>query len=550
MPLANIAAGLLLALSATQAQERPPLPGPTERVQVTLRQVDFLAVDRRGHPITDLRFDEVRLWDGGQEQPIISLIPAHETPVTQGAPPAPVIQTGPSGPASSPQAPTEPAGHRWVILLFDARNLSSQGRTLAAAAAKEMLDRDLAPTDRVCLMVDDQELRIVVPFTTKREAILRRLDDSAGMTRMVRDVEGRLRELRDNTESCRTAPDILACARQSASAFLLETSRETETSLAHMEALLRGLAAIPDRKTLFYFSEGFVIDPGDVASAAVEHAVGQVGYQVSAMRQFLSSDYRHRLDRLYELATEARVGFYPVNGIRHMTDDLFSAERTQEYGPENLPQARTDPFEAVWDQVRGLHGDLARATGGVALFERDPKGLLGNLVRATAGVYTAAWSPPEAAIGKRRVKIEINRPGARAIYRESTGANLPDKPRDLTGALEVDEASYDAITRRLLVRLTVTGGAFTVAPASEPPTSFVSLFFELRDAGNRPTQELYQTISLPQPKGNGGTSDDLSYPFELVVPPGRYSLRVSIRDLYGPARGSFLKGISVGTTRQ
>src|SRR5262245_12140129 len=127
-----------------------------------------------------------------------------------------------------------------------------QSRILAGEALADLVRRELAPTDHVSLIVDEGELRILVPFTTNKEPISRHLDHPESLSRAARDLERKLGDLRDDADSCRDTGDIVGCARQAASSFVAETSRETETSLDHLETLVKALASIPDRKILLY----------------------------------------------------------------------------------------------------------------------------------------------------------------------------------------------------------------------------------------------------------------------------------------------------------
>ncbi len=535
------AAALLILTMAGSLRASPQEPNNfREEVRVTLRLIDFLALDRKDRPITDLGSSEVRLWEDGEQKAILSLLPSYESPL----PPDAAQPGADTAPPQGATLRTEASGRRWIVFLIAARDLSRQSRILAAGALADLVKKELTPTDRVSLMVDADELRILVPFTTGREILLRHLERPDALSESARDQERRLSDLRDNAASCRDTSDVAGCARQAAGTFVAETGRETETSLDHLETLVKSLGSIPDRKILLYVSDGLILNPGDVGMAAVEHAIGQYGYSPSAMRSLLTRDYGPRLETLYQLAVDARVGFYPVSGIRKMTDEAFSVERTQDYGPENPPQARTDPFEATWEQVRDLHEGLAGATGGVALFRRDPKGLLGDLLRAAGGSYTIAYAPTEPTAQDRKIRIEIARPGARAIHRKIYRSVPQDQARDLPGDLVVEEASYDLATRRVRAKLRVAGGAFATAESADPEALLISLFFEVRDLSNHPVQDLHQIISIPRDPADTHAGD-LVYPFVLQVPPGPYLLRVTLRDLNGPARGMYQRSFSV-----
>jgi VWFA-related protein len=541
----------LLALLAGQPtpaqQDDQPPPGSAleERVRVRVRMIDFLVVDPKGRPVVDLRKEEVELWDGGEKQEVLDLLPAHAIGDGASLYAAPDSQPPASADSSPAGSREDRVDRRWIVLLFDVGNLSFQGRVRAGLALRGLAENALSEGDRVALMVDEDELRVVVPFTTRHEQLLPYLQNPEGISTRSRDLERRLSDLRDDAESCRDAPDPVRCAQQAGSSFVFETSRETEAGLAHLEALLRGLAAIPDRKILFYVSEGLLINPGDVATAAVQHAIGQVGYSVNATELFLMRDYRPRLDALYQVATDSRTGFYIVNTSRKMTDDLFSAERALEGGPENLPQARTDPFEASWQQVHKLHSDLARATGGLAVFRRDPEGFLKGQLDASDGVYTISYAPSRYSFDKTKIKIKVSRNKTRVLYR-NTYNHVASRTRRLLGDLTVAQSAADRANNMVRANLKVAGDYFSVVPESDPPISIVSLFFDLRSAEGRPLKDSYELIAFPRGEKGRISQDELKRPFALKVPSGKYRLRVDVSDIHGAARGSFYRSFSVG----
>jgi VWFA-related protein len=550
-----VTASCFLVLAATlghtqQVESADESPVLQEEVTVRVRLIDFLVVDKKGQPVADLERDEVELWDGGQKQEILDFFPAHQRferfvgqdanrkdATASPAEPTAIVE------ASSDAAVEEPPAPRWIVFFFDARNLSYQGRVRSAKAAQDLLENDLAPQDRVALIIDGDELRILAPFSTDHQRVIEYVRDPEGLSTRYRNIESRLNDLRDDTESCRDASDVVRCARSAATNFVFETARETESSLEHLEALLRGLAAIPDRKVLFYFSEGYIENPGDVAAAAVEHAIGQYGYRVSETQLFLQRDYRHRLDRLSQLATRSRTGMYTVNTIRKMTDDIFSPERVFEPGPENLPQARTDPYEATWHQVRRVHTEMAHATGAVPLFRRDPEGLLQEQLSSSAGVYTISYEPSHYSLESRKIRLKVSRGKTRVLYRKRYNY-LAGRTKRLIGDLTVSADPVFPSGGSVLAQLEVLGRDFEIAPESKPKVSVASVFFELRDSGHRLIKDLYEVIVFPRSEEDLG-STMLRRPFALRVRPGEYLLRVDVSDVNGPGKGSFFQEFTV-----
>ncbi|MBD3869663.1 MAG: VWA domain-containing protein, partial [Acidobacteria bacterium] len=553
LPFFLVLLPLVVADDIPQKQEPAPavVPELREKVHVVLRQIDFLVLDKKGNPVTDLRGDEIQVFEDGVRQEIEDLKHADEgvLVVVRHKPEASVEtmrENDEIEPTAEPVETIETVRTpRWFILLFDTRNLSYQNRVRSGRAIKDLMEREFRPGDRVALLVDDDELRVVVPPSSRIEEVLQNLETIEGISDKYRDLEVRLRDLREDAESCRDAPDIHKCARQSATNFLFETSRETETSLDHLESLVLSLGAIPERKILFYVSEGIITNPGDVAAAAVEYAVGQHGYRLNRMRFSLARDFSHRLDRIYQIATRNRVGFYPVNGFRKMYDELFAPERRHDYGPENPAQARRDEFETSWNQVRKLHDDLASATGGVALFKKDPAGLLDDMLRSSAGVYTVSYYPSNRSIERRKIRLEIKRPKVRLHYKNKYKPAMGNATR-LGGELIVDTEKYEPATGLLTARLTAAATRLAIAPDSNPPVSVASMYFSVLDGQGRLITDLFEIIILPRSNREAAGEERLERPFAVRIPPGEYSLRVEIRDSHGPVYGSYSSTFSVG----
>lgn len=120
-------------------QAEPALPWAEETVEVDLRTVAFYAVDGDGHPVHDLRANEVRLSIDGK--------------------PVPFEVFAPQGNAADSAARTNTAAApvqgtpRHVFLLLDVL-FSSPGGLLRAKLAGEQFARQLGPKDRLHLIVN------------------------------------------------------------------------------------------------------------------------------------------------------------------------------------------------------------------------------------------------------------------------------------------------------------------------------------------------------------------------------------------------------------
>jgi VWFA-related protein len=554
-----LALGISLSASADPPAEEPLASGLEEEVDVVLREVTFLALDREGQPVTDLRRDEIQLWEEGERREIILLERAasgttadrepgatNESPARHDAEPeAPAKgQDDSSAPAEAP--PPEP---RWVVLYFDAGNTAMASRYRAAAAAAEMVRSSLAPRDRVAIVVDDSEVRLVQPFTTDHSRILGLLAQADDLSIRNRDIEVLLDSTREQAEDCHEQRRRVSCVRQAVQSLVFELSERTEETFDHLETFLNAMAPIPGRKLVFYFSDGFVVNPGRVASGLAQYAIGQTGVSLSALESYLRRDFSGELADLYQAAVEARVSFYPVNCMGYMSDEWMSPSRPFR-GDEMLPQARRDAYEETYRDTHKTQTRLAQVTGGATVFERDPQGHLGPQLDTARGVYVVGFHPGRKGGRNRNIKIRADRPGVELQYRNRLTLRPLKSYRQANGSIELAPDAYDRRTGILRTTIALDAGAFRVVEPTGEAYSAVSYYYEVSEAD---TGEVLQThhevVGFPRPEGAGtiGQSGEFERPFALRLRPGTYRLQVNVWDLHGQARGSLSRTFSVGT---
>ncbi|MCS7080432.1 MAG: VWA domain-containing protein [Chloracidobacterium sp.] len=130
------------------AQERPALPDDT---LVTLRAqqviVPFTVADRLNRPVADLTAEEVKLFEDGVEQEIVSLRPASALPTT-------------------------------VVIVLDCSGSMARRLALAKRATGNFLDRLLrGPQDRAALLACQQDIFPAHPLTGDAAALRQALAD-------------------------------------------------------------------------------------------------------------------------------------------------------------------------------------------------------------------------------------------------------------------------------------------------------------------------------------------------------------------------------------
>jgi VWFA-related protein len=271
---------------AANAQEPAKPSGQTQKpgtsdqgaaVRIGSEEVllDVVVRDKKGRPVTDLKADEIEVYEDGVKQHINSFRKVEKTDLNEGA----GASNNPSGAAagSTPGAAVDPLRQiNLVTMVFE--RLNNEGRLLARDAAREFLKSELRRNVMVAVFALDQRLQVLQQFTNdgaklgaavdratgaassqfaeRSEAIQRELENllraqanleaasGAGVGRAV--VEARLAEV--TTNMLRQTDDS-------------QRERQAATSVYSLLSIVRGQQDLAGRKTVLYFSEGLQLTP-------------------------------------------------------------------------------------------------------------------------------------------------------------------------------------------------------------------------------------------------------------------------------------------------
>ncbi len=230
------AAPLLLALTGvaspaiTRAQQStPPSPAAqaapaTEnvlRAQSRVVRVDVIVTDKKGKYVHDLTAKDFHVFDNDKEQSIVN------------------FSFGSENPSAS-------SDRHYMILFFDDATMGMSEQPRARQAALKFIDANAGP-DRVMAVVDfTGALRIVQNFTADAD----RLKKAAGTFK--------LSALASDDSIGGTGGDA---SPASPALFQTEDDFGVHTFLLAIRSLARDLAAVPGRKSLVLFTEGFPLTP-------------------------------------------------------------------------------------------------------------------------------------------------------------------------------------------------------------------------------------------------------------------------------------------------
>jgi VWFA-related protein len=412
----RVLAFLAVAAVTLSAQDSPQ----TIRTTTRLVQVDVVAVDRNGEPVTDLTSDDFVLREEGKPQPIRVFSVVSST----GAPAAPkplprFTFSNRSEHKAGPPAVT--------IILFDALNTRFTDRAYAREQVSKVL-QNLRSNDRVALYGLANELRLLQDFTADAAPLQAALASYGGMDSR----EQRTTELADpaSTTGLRLLDDWLRDMTQVArEVYLYE---RTERTLSALETLAHHVAGLPGRKNLVWISSAFPISVGGLGSSfANAPPVPTSGLQDGRPSEYAPAyPTDHLFRRAARSLNDANVAVYPVDA-RGMIGP-FDAPPTGPMGitRQNVPINRTADGGATFTGSTGtlatsidpieVMRNVAEDTGGIAFYNtNDITRAVRRAIDDTRVTYVLGFYPVfDKWDGRyRRIKVSVSRPGITLRYR-------------------------------------------------------------------------------------------------------------------------------------
>ncbi|MFY9688673.1 MAG: VWA domain-containing protein [Candidatus Acidiferrales bacterium] len=236
--IARLLPAVALATSAAfsapaHAQQQPPPPPPAEapapsapviHAESRVVRVDVVVTDKKGNYVHDLTPKDFRVYDNDKEEQIVN------------------FSFG-----SSPAGPTAPPERHYMVLFFDDSTMDLSDQARARQAALKFIDADAGP-DRVMAVVDfTGALRIIQNFT----------GDPAQLKRATEYAKSSAVSSNDS--------DSPGAAAQAGAPMpsLFNTGNDfgVYTLLLGIRNLAKDLAAVPGRKSVVLFTEGFPLTP-------------------------------------------------------------------------------------------------------------------------------------------------------------------------------------------------------------------------------------------------------------------------------------------------
>jgi len=269
-----------------QAQKpRTSDQGQTVRIGSEEVLLDVVARDKKGRPVTDLKADEIEVYEDGVKQQINSFRKVEKTDLIEGADVSNNSAGNAAGatPRAGPGNAVDPLRQiNLVTMVFE--RLNNEGRLLAREASREFLKSELRPNVMVAVFALDQRLQVLQQFTNDGAKLSAAVDRATGAasSKFAEQSEAIQREL-ENLLRAQANLEAASSAGQSAGAGIgqavvearlaeVTTNMLRQTDDAQREqqgaasvfsllSLIRGQQRLAGRKTVLYFSEGLQLTP-------------------------------------------------------------------------------------------------------------------------------------------------------------------------------------------------------------------------------------------------------------------------------------------------
>jgi VWFA-related protein len=363
--------------------------GYTLKVSSRLVDVSIVAYDKKGHPIKDLKQEEIEVYDNGHKQELRFVSPiADQTPAAPAAAPAPERSFS-NRAMDTPAAAASPAAETGstTVLLIDESHIAWGDLNHARQQMLKFL-ASLPPTERVGLYtMTGIGFRVLQEITADHAALTARLQKfmpSAQSVAQAQEDETRNRQSfnevhnvadLDSVNGNRSDEPVATTATDPQ--LLNLGSNPARASLIILVAVARHLSAIPGHKSLIWVSSDNVFadwrdqdvsaDKGSrfldsyaqrTQEAMNDAHVAVYPFDVSQLEaQTVSADIQHRNVELTQAAAEMASMGGSSAPPRNMTGGRITAEMNQDLHP--IQPTIRQVADATGGRTIRRSGDLA-----------------------------------------------------------------------------------------------------------------------------------------------------------------------------------------------
>ena len=539
-------------------------PGYTLKVTSRLVDVGVVAVDKKGHPVTDLKAEDFEVYDNGVKQEI-RFFGAFDA----SAPAADHAGVAAGDVTFSNRAAEANAGSRAsggtqsgaTILLMDESHMAWTDLNNARAQMLEFLASAPAGERIGLYTMSSLGFGVLVDVTTDHAALTARLKKWMPTAQSVAQAQNEETRNRQQFSEVRNVSDLSSVNGNQAELpdglspvdpqLLNMGSNPARASLIILVGVARRLAAVPGHKNLIWFSSDNVFAEWRDQQVAIDRNTG-------SLDSFAL--------RAQEAMNDAHVAVYPfdVSQLESSSITADTQHRNVELTPTN-PLAGSMPVDSTGGRnkaemlqdthpIQGSVRQVAEATGGRTIRRSsDLAGALSEIVEDGHAIYQLSFSPDQPADGKYHaitVRFSGKLHGLTLHYRTGylyTKEPVTLKERFQQAVWQPADANEVTVTTEVHrmeqganMKIVIAAGDLDLEKQADRWMDRLDVFFVKRDDAGVRAQVEQQTLGLrlKEPTYRQVLSTGIPYEHEVKLNKGVASVRIVVVDKNSGRMGS------------
>ena len=571
---------IVTGLSVLGAAQQQPPPSATFQVEVNFVDIDAVVTDERGNFVGDLTKDDFELLDDGKPQAISAFSLVDIPMPSPGARPV----ATPAG-AGDVRSNAQPLSGRLYVIVLDDLNVAPLRTKVVVNAARQLVERHFGPNDIAAITYTSGRTDGAQEFTSDRAALLAAIDKFQGRKLRSTVIEKadyyfqqHLKELEVNQsdDDDQTSQPPRSGTVRGPNGYSdittdpddFERGHRAQQVLGSLKRLAEVLGGIRGRrKAVVMFSEGIDYPIYDIFGSQAATTV------MTATRDAISA------------AARANVSFFSVDprGLVGMTSETIELNAAADAHLGFDARGLLADMYLSQDSLR----TLADETGGyAAVNSNNVSTALNRIVRLNSMYYVLGYYPKDARQDGRFHKIEVRakRPGLRVSARKGYVSPKPASPDDQLrkerererGRGRAGTAQTSTELREILnqplqrngLTMTVQAAPFKGAARDASVAVAVEVDASRLHFAEQPNGTFADSLELSlfgldeRGKQHGGSFSQFNLALRpetyervrgsivrlnsrMSLPPGRYQLRIGIRESGAGEMGSVFYDLQV-----
>ncbi|NOT46243.1 MAG: VWA domain-containing protein [Acidobacteria bacterium] len=570
---------ILLSTPVFSQIAQPTPDGGVVKISTSLIQIDVSVTDKKGRAITDLKPEEIEIYENGEKQKITGF--SFVTNVKKMLTPDKLDKSKKAIP-EPPLVLKPDQVKRTVALVVDDLTLSFESAAYTRRALKKFVDDQMLDGDLVGIIRTGAGIGALQQFTSNKQQLYAAIErvkwNSAGRGRFgsFDPIEPTMAQTRRaQGDEFTTNADIQAEKDFNDSAKGFQESLFTTGTLGALKYIVGNMGELPGRKSVILFSDGFQIFPGVKNQIAAARLMGdERTIQPNAEGGFFAARTLDFLKELIALANRKSVIFYTIDARGLQTTGLTAADRLADptlldaTALNAMQQVEADRSNELFGTQQGLVY-LAKETGGFAYVNQNRMSDGVQKALDDQSYYLVAYEPDQESFDpeKRkfnRLEVKVLRNDTNVRHRSGffvqdeaeekvkIDMNAPTKiMRALTSPFAMNDinlklnALFGYSPKRgyyvhSFLHIDAADLNFTKMPSGELQSNFDILAISYGDNGAAVDKEnLVGTVRLKPEVYEKLKTQGISYSFIFPVKkPGAYQMRVALMDRASKEVGS------------